>query len=298
MNVNIQGAPIYFEIPILGGIPITATLVVSWGVMLVLTLVCIWLTHDLKVRNISKRQAIAEKIVITAQNFVRNNMGEAWMRYVPFVSTIFAMSIFSSLSSLVGLWPPTADVSTTLAWGIVVFVIITYTKLRTNGLLGYLKGFCDPIFVMAPFNVLGEVFTPISMAFRHFGNVAGGGVITSILYTALGLASTALLNLVSSTIVVPIVVLALGVLLFVLGKKQGKTVRWVFGIVFIVIGVLGLLQYTSILSGVPILQFGIPAVLSVYFDLFSGFVQAFVFSLLSMVYIAGACPPPEEAAQA
>lgn len=104
MNVNIQGAPIYFEIPILGGIPITATLVVSWGVMLVLTLVCIWLTHDLKVRNISKRQAIAEKIVITAQNFVRNNMGEAWMRYVPFVSTIFAMSIFSSLSSLVGLW--------------------------------------------------------------------------------------------------------------------------------------------------------------------------------------------------
>ena len=69
MNVNIQGAPIYFEIPILGGIPITATLVVSWGVMLVLTLVCIWLTHDLKVRNISKRQAIAEKIVITAQNF-------------------------------------------------------------------------------------------------------------------------------------------------------------------------------------------------------------------------------------
>ena len=144
MNVNIQGAPIYFEIPILGGIPITATLVVSWGVMLVLTLVCIWLTHDLKVRNISKRQAVAEKIVITAENFVRNNMGEAWMRYVPFVSTIFAMSIFSSLSSLVGLWPPTADVSTTLAWGIVVFVIITFTKLKTNGLLGYLKGFCDP----------------------------------------------------------------------------------------------------------------------------------------------------------
>ena len=185
MNVNIQGAPIYFEIPILGGIPITATLVVSWGVMLVLTLVCIWLTHDLKVRNISKRQAIAEKIVITAQNFVRNNMGEAWMRYVPFVSTIFAMSIFSSLSSLVGLWPPTADVSTTLAWGIVVFVIITYTKLRTNGLLGYLKGFCDPIFVMAPFNVLGEVFTPISMAFRHFGNIVSGTVISTLVYAAL-----------------------------------------------------------------------------------------------------------------
>ena len=111
---------------------------------------------------------------------------------------------------------------------------------------------------------------------------------SSILYTALGLASTALLNLVSSTIVVPIVVLALGVLLFVLGRKQKKTVRWVFGIVFFVIGVLGLLQYTSILSGVPILQFGIPAVLSVYFDLFTGFIQAYIICMLSMVFIATA----------
>ena len=169
-------------------------------VMLVLTLVCIWLTHDLKVRNISKRQAVAEKIVITAENFVRNNMGEAWMRYVPFVSTIFAMSIFSSLSSLVGLWPPTADVSTTLAWGIVVFVIITYTKLRTNGLLGYLKGFCDPIFVMAPFNVLGEVFTPISMAFRHFGNIVSGTVISTLVYAALVVANHALFSIIPGVV--------------------------------------------------------------------------------------------------
>jgi F-type H+-transporting ATPase subunit a len=58
---------------------------------------------------------------------------------------------------------------------------------------------------------------------------------------------------------------------------------------------VGLLEHFGILSGVPILQLGIPAALSIYFDLFSGFVQAFVFSLLSMVYIAGACPPPEEA---
>ena len=245
MNVNIQGAPIYFEIPILGGIPITATLVVSWGVMLVLTLVCIWLTHDLKVRNISKRQAVAEKIVITAENFVRNNMGEAWMRYVPFVSTIFAMSIFSSLSSLVGLWPPTADVSTTLAWGIVVFVIITFTKLKTNGLLGYLKGFCDPIFVMAPFNLLGEVFKPISMSFRHFGNVLSGYVISSLVYAALILANHALFGLLP--------------------------------------GVVG-----DVLGNIPFLAVGVPAVLSLYFDWFSSFMQAFIFCMLTMIFIKSA----------
>ena len=69
----------------------------------------------------------------------------------------------------------------------------------------------------------------------------------------------------------------------------------VFGILSAVLGFFGLLQALGLLSGVPILAFGIPAVLSCYFDLFSGFVQALVFSLLSMVYIAGACPDPAEA---
>ena len=86
-----------------------------------------------------------------------------------------------------------------------------------------------------------------------------------------------------------------GILLMVLWKE--KLAAKIFGIVFIVLGALGVATYFDLLGGVeiPILQLGLPAALSIYFDLFSGFVQAFVFSLLSMVYIAGACPPPEEA---
>ena len=80
-----------------------------------------------------------------------------------------------------------------------------------------------------------------------------------------------------------------------LWKNNKKTVALVFGILSAVLGFFGLLQALGLLSGVPILAFGIPAVLSCYFDLFSGFVQALVFSLLSMVYIAGACPDPAEA---
>ena len=245
MNVNIQGAPIYFVIPIFGGIPITASLVVTWGVMLVLTLVCIWLTHDLKVKNISKRQAAAEFIVKTAENFVRSNMGEKWAHYTPFIASIFALSLCSSLASLVGLWSPTADVSTTMAWAIVVFVIITATKIRTNGIGGYLKGFCDPIFVMAPFNVLGEVFTPISMAFRHFGNIVSGSVITALVYAALVAANHALFG-------------------------------WLPGAV------------GEILSSIPFLTVGVPAVISLYFDWFGSFMQAFIFCMLTMMFIASA----------
>ena len=150
MNVDIHGAPVYFTIPILGGIPITASMTVTWGAMLVINLLCIWLTHDLKVRNISKRQAVAEKIVMVAENFVRSNMGEQWMQMVPFISAIFALSLGSSLASLQGFCAPTADVSVLLGWALIVFILITYYKIKTNGFFGYLKGFCEPVFVMAP----------------------------------------------------------------------------------------------------------------------------------------------------
>ena len=59
----------------------------------------------------------------------------------------------------------------------------------------------------------------------------------------------------------------------------------------------GVLQALGVLSGVPVLAFGIPAVLSCYFDMFSGFVQAYVFSLLSMVYISNSCPAPAQEKQ-
>lgn len=242
MEVDIHGAPIYFTIPILGGIPITASIVVSWCVMLVLTLVCIWLTHDLKVKNISKRQAIAEKIVLTAQNFVRSNMGEQWLHMVPFISAIFALSLGSSLCSLLGIWAPTADVSVLLGWALIVFVLITRTKIKTNGLGGYLKGFCDPVFVMAPFNLLGEVFKPISMSFRHFGNVLSGMVISSLVYAALLVAN-----------------------------------HLVFGWLP---GFLG-----TLLGNIPFLAVGVPAVLSLYFDWFSSAMQAFIFCMLTMIFI-------------
>ena len=129
MDVQIQGAPIYFEIPILGGIPITGTLVVTWLVMLVATGLCAWMTHDMKVRDISKKQAIAEKIYEAAHSLVVNNMGERWLKYLPLITAIFGLSICCSLSGLLGLWAPTGDINTTMAWAIVVFVLISYMKI-------------------------------------------------------------------------------------------------------------------------------------------------------------------------
>ncbi|MCF0150346.1 MAG: F0F1 ATP synthase subunit A [Firmicutes bacterium] len=245
MNLDIKGAPVYFRIPVLGGIPISATLVVTWGVMILLTGLCIWMTSDLRVTNISKKQAAAEKLVEMAENLVRTNMGEKWMSFVPFIATIFSLSIVGSLSSLIGLWPPTADLPTELSWSVVVFILITYYKLKAHGLGGYLKSFCDPIFLMAPFNVLGEVFKPVSMAFRHFGNIVSGTVINALIYASLVVANHALF-----------------------GLLPGMIGKW--------------------LGAIPFLTVGIPAVVSLYFDWFTSLMQAYIFCMLTMVFISTA----------
>nr|WP_297885458.1 F0F1 ATP synthase subunit A [uncultured Blautia sp.] len=249
MELDISGAKVYFtiptDIPILGDIQISETMVVSWIVMLLITGLCIWLTHDLKVENISKRQALAEMLVEQANKFVIGNMGEKFCHLIPFVAALFVTSVVSNLISLVGLRSPTADLSTEAAWAVVVFIMITAQKIKTGGFGGYLKGFTTPIAIMTPFNVLSELATPISMACRHFGNILSGVVINGLIYGALAVASSALLGLLP--------------------------------------GVLG-----NVLSQIPILDVGVPAILSVYFDWFSGFMQAFIFCMLTVMYIANA----------
>ena len=249
MEVDISGARVFFtiptNIPILGDLQISETLVVSWIVMALITGLCIWLTHDLKVEKISKRQAVAEMLVEMANKFVIGNAGEKFRKLIPFVAALFATSVVSNLISLIGLRSPTADLSTEAAWAIVVFIMITAQKIKTSGFGGYLKGFTTPIAVMTPFNVLSELATPISLACRHFGNILSGVVINALIYGALALASSKLLGLLP--------------------------------------GVLG-----GVLSQIPILSVGLPAITSVYFDLFSGVMQAFIFCMLTVMYIANA----------
>ena len=296
MNISVQGAYVYFTLPIFGGIPITQTTVSSFVVTLILVLACIRLGKNLQKRP-SGVQVLVEKGVGMIYNLTVSAMGEHNAHWMPFMGTLFLSSICGSLIGMTGfLRSVTADLSCTLVWSITVSVLIWYHNIKNNGFLGWLKGFAEPMAVMTPMNVVSEIAQPLSMAFRHFGNVAGGGVITSIIYTALSLASAALLNAIASVGWLVGGVLAVsGVVIWVLNERKNKKLLLkILAVICFVLGVLGLLQAADILSGVPILTLGIPAVLSVYFDVFSGFVQALVFTLLSMVYISGACPPAAE----
>ncbi|MCR5830454.1 MAG: F0F1 ATP synthase subunit A [Lachnospiraceae bacterium] len=248
-NINISGAKVYGyigpDIPFLGRFPLSETLIVSWIVMLIITLLCIFLTHNMKVEKISRRQALAEWLVEAADKFVIGNMGQKFAYFVPFVAALFAMSVFSNLIGLLGVRSPTADLNTEAGWAIVVFIMITAQKIKAGGFGGYLLGFTKPIPLLTPFNILSELSTPISMACRHFGNILSGIVINGLIYAALATASSALFGLIP--------------------------------------GAVG-----NVLSTIPILDVGIPAILSFYFDWFTGVMQAYIFCMLTTMYIANA----------
>ncbi len=295
MNLEVHGAFVYFTIPILGGIPITQTTVSSFLVMLALIVISLVVHKKLKKRP-DGWQVLVEKGVSMLYNMVRETMGEHNLHWTPFIGTIFLSSILGSFIGLTGfLRSSTADISCVMVWALMVSAICWYNGIKHNGFFGWLKGFTQPIAVMTPMNIISEIAQPVSMAFRHFGNVAGGGVITSILYLALSLMSGAVLKLFGAGGLMPgILSAAVGGALIIrrLVKKRGGFSLFA-GIVLALLGLCAVLQALGLTANVPVLAFGVPAVLSCYFDLFSGFVQAYVFTLLSMVYIGNSCPAPE-----
>ena len=286
MDVSINGARILAtleNVPIFGTVQITQTLTVSWLVFLIISGLCIWLGSGLTVTNISRKQAVAEMAYNAIVNFVRGNMGTGFDHYIPLVATIFVTSVISNLISLVGIWSPTADLMTELAWGLVVFVLITYHKIKSSGIKEYLRSFLDPIPILLPINIMSECFTPISMACRHFGNILSGTVISTLIYAALVAANNALFNWLGSSLYMGAVVAAVGIALFFLGKKKCKKLPLVIGVIAGILGILGVITNLGVYY--PWLTVGIPAIPSLYFDWFGGCIQAFIFCTLTTLFI-------------
>ena len=285
MEVSIQGARVlgHITLPLFGQVQLTQTLTAALLVMIIITAVLAWLGSGLKVTGISRKQAVAEMGYTAIVNFVRGNMGPNFDYYIPLVFAIFATSIVSNLISLIGVWSPTADLMTELAWGLVVFVNITYHKIKSSGIKEYLRSFLDPIPVLLPINILSECFTPVSMACRHFGNILSGTVISALVYAALTAANNALFRLLGSSMYVALAVLVVGALLIFAGKKIKKTTLFVIGIIAAVLGVLAVI--TNLGVTYPWLTIGIPAIPSLYFDWFGGCIQAFIFCTLTTLFI-------------
>ena len=219
-----NGPKIYFTIPLLGGIDITQTTVSSFVVMVLLCTAAVVLGGNLQKRP-GRRQVLVEKGVTMLYDMVESTMGKHNSYWTPYIGALFLSSICGSFIGMTGIFrSSTADLSTTFTWALMTSFLCWGCSIKRNGVGGWLKGFTEPIVVMTPMNLVSEIAQPISMAFRHFGNIAGGSVLTSLVYSALATVSAAVLGLVGRSLVVGIVILAIGAALLysgVKGKKNG-----------------------------------------------------------------------------
>ena len=201
----------------IGGVGIAESVVVTWIIMGIFLLICLWWTHDLRLFQISKRQAALEASVGFVKNMVGGFLGGEGSEYIPYLSSVLIYLGIANLVSILGLKPPTKDLNVTIALSLMSIVLIEYAGLRKKGMKGFLHSFVEPVPVIAPINVLEIFIRPLSLCMRLFGNVLGSFVIMALIEA-----------------VVPVFV---------------------------------------------------PVVLSAYFDVFDGLIQAYVFVFLTALFI-------------
>ena len=215
-----------FTIPIGDGIAVSESVVVTWIIMAVLLLFCFLMTRKLRVRNISRRQAVIETIVVKLTNITEGMVGERGKGVAPYLVTILMYITLANICGIFGFKSPTKDLNVTIALAVMSIVLVQAAGIHYLGFKGWLKRFTQPIAVVTPFNILDLVTRPLSLCMRLFGNVLGAFVIMKLLEA-----------------VVPVV---------------------------------------------------LPAVFSVYFDLFDGILQAYVFVFLTSLYIKEEIEEEEE----
>ena len=198
-------------IPILGGINVSESTVVSWIIIAALGLLAFLLTRRLKVHHISKRQAAVEAAVTGLQNLAKGMIGEDGATFVPYLVTVLLYIGISNIIGLFGFKPPTKDLNVTAALAVMSILLVQYATIRYKGFGKWIKGLVNPI------NMLENVTRPLSLCMRLFGNVLGAFVVMKLLEA-----------------VVPV---------------------------------------------------GLPAIFSLYFDLFDGLLQAYVFVFLTALFL-------------
>jgi len=165
------------------GLALNATIVFTWGVMVLLAIVC-WLAtrHLTDSEDIPRWQSLLEVLVLGLHTQIREVSQADPGPYLPFVGTLFIFIATCNLLAVVpGFQPPTGSLSTTTALALCVFIAVPVYAISQQGMRAYLKKYAEPTFFMLPFNVIGEISRTIALAVRLYGNIMSGTLIVAIL---------------------------------------------------------------------------------------------------------------------
>jgi F-type H+-transporting ATPase subunit a len=184
-----------------GFFKLNATIVFTWGLMLVLAVGAKLITRKLTTDHKRSRWQNLLEIVVTG---IEKQIEEVGLRhpekYLGFLGTLFLFVALASLCTVIpGYEPPTGSLSTTVALALCVFVAVPLFGIEDQGMGGYLKSYVEPTVIMLPFNIISEISRTLALAVRLFGNMMSGAMIIAILLTI-------------TPFIFPIVMTALGLL--------------------------------------------------------------------------------------
>ncbi|MGB5511608.1 MAG: F0F1 ATP synthase subunit A [Woeseiaceae bacterium] len=184
-----------------GFFKLNATIVFTWGLMLVMAVGAKLITRKLSIGLKRARwQNVLEIIVIAIEEQIKDVGLSNPKQYLGFLGTLVLFLAMSALWTIIpGFQPPTGSLSTTAALALCVFVAVPLFGIEERGLGNYLKSYAQPTFIMLPFNIISEISRTLALAVRLFGNMMSGTMIIAILLTI-------------TPFIFPIVMMALGLL--------------------------------------------------------------------------------------
>lgn len=206
-----------FKIPLLGGIEIKESVVVTWIIMAAVILLCIILVRNLKVENPGKKQLALESVTTGLKNIIGDMLGEEAAGYSEYLCSVILYIGIANLIGIFGYKPPTKDLNVTAALALMSIFVIEYAGIHKKGFRKWTKSFAEPMAIIAPINFLEIFIRPLSLCMRLFGNVVGAFVVMKLIE--------------------------------------------------------------------QLLPVGLPVVFSLYFDIFDGLIQAYVFVFLTSLFI-------------
>jgi len=229
MDIEIGPTDVYQPIPHPFFLINPTTIKMSWYIIIFLTILVIFVRLKLKARP-GRLQVMLETVVDAFDSLCKSTLGDRGRKYLPFIGSLF---LFVWMSNIIGIIPffeePTKDANTPIGLMLISIFTAHISAIRIKGVKEYVREYFEPALrirgiwipnvLFAPLNIVGECGKAISMSFRLFGNIFGGGII--------------------------------------------------------------ILVVSSLVSFV-----GLPPFLGLFLGLFSGTIQAFVFSMLALTYTA------------
>ncbi|HCN88728.1 MAG TPA: F0F1 ATP synthase subunit A, partial [Oxalobacteraceae bacterium] len=151
-----------------GYVKLNATIVFTWGLMLLLAIGSKLITRNLS-RDLerSRWQNLLEIIVSATQKQIEDVGLSHPEKYLGFLGTLFLFVATASLCTVIpGYEPPTGSLSTTVALALCVFVAVPLFGIKEQGIGGYFRSYLEPTVIMLPFNVISELSRTLALAVR------------------------------------------------------------------------------------------------------------------------------------